>query len=192
MKNLYKLKTFVFDALLTRENLTLLEKEGIYLDTSISDNTVERVVENSFSPRLWNNANKMAAVYKSIFCVENMLRDFIVERLSENHGIDWWNTTVPDKVKREVDKLKREEEKNKYYSNRSSSNIGYTMLGNLTQIIISNWDDFSDVIPNQAWIKSRMDDLEMSRNIIMHTGILPDIELDRVDSIVRDMIRQLS
>lgn len=42
------------------------------------------------------------------------------------------------------------------------------MLGNLGQIVIANWDDFSDIIPNQAWLMSRMDDLEMSRNIIMH------------------------
>ena len=41
------------------------------------------------------------------------------------------------------------------------------MLGNLGQIVIANWDDFSDIIPNQAWLMSRMDDLEMSRNIIM-------------------------
>ncbi|EAC2498111.1 hypothetical protein IU00_03235 [Listeria monocytogenes] len=51
-------------------------------------------------------------------------------------------------------------ELNKYYSNRSDALIGYTMLGNLTQLII-NWDDFSDIIPSQAWIQSKMDDLEI-------------------------------
>ena len=65
-------------------------------------------------------------------------------------------------------------------------------LANYAQIIINNWDDFSDIIPNQAWINSRMDDLEMARNIIMHTGVLPNMELERVDSIVRDMLRQLN
>lgn len=43
----------------------------------------------------------------------------------------------------------------------------------------------------QAWITSRMDDLEMSRNIIMHTGLLPDIEMERIESIVRDLTKQL-
>ena len=38
---------------------------------------------------------------------------------------------------------------------------------------------------------SRMDDLEMSRNIIMHTGILPQDEIERIDSIVRDILRQI-
>ena len=192
MSNISNLKQFVFDALLTRENLNLLEKDGIYLDSSLSDNKVDRIVENSFSPKLWNNANNMSEVYKSIFCVENMMREFIVERLSENHGMEWWEECVPAKVKKEVEKLKKEEENNKYYSNRSTSNIGYTMLGNLTQIIINNWDDFSDIVPNQSWINSRMDDLEMARNIIMHTGFLPEIELERVESIVRDLLRQLN
>lgn len=66
-----------------------------------------------------------------------------------------------------------------------------TMLGNLWQIVIANWDDFSDIIPNQAWLMSRMDDLEMSRNIIMHTGELPADEIDRIESIVRDLLRQI-
>ena len=33
------------------------------------------------------------------------------------------------------------------------------MLGNLWQIVIANWDDFSDIIPNQAWLMSRMDEM---------------------------------
>jgi len=33
--------------------------------------------------------------------------------------------------------------------------------------------------------------LEMSRNIIMHTGGLPADEIDRIESIVRDLLRQI-
>jgi hypothetical protein len=65
------------------------------------------------------------------------------------------------------------------------------MFGNLAQIIITNWEDFSDLFPDQAWISARFNDLEMSRNIIMHTGILPQIEIDRIESIARDWIRQV-
>jgi hypothetical protein len=61
----------------------------------------------------------------------------------------------------------------------------------LAQTIIANWDDFSDLFPDQAWINSRFNDLEMSRNIIMHTGTLPQIEVERIESIVRDWIRQV-
>ncbi len=98
---------------------------------------------------------------------------------------------MPSSIKSNVDTLKKKEAKNKYYSNRFDSEIGYTMLGNLGQIIINNWEDFSDIIPNQAWLSSRMDDLEMSRNIIMHTGTLPQVEIERIESIVRDLLRQI-
>lgn len=98
---------------------------------------------------------------------------------------------MPKKIRDAVVDLKKKEEKNKYHSNRSSNEIGYTMLGNLGQIIIANWNDFSDIVPNQAWLTSRMDDLEMSRNIIMHTGVLPTDEIERIESIVRDLLRQI-
>lgn len=133
----------------------------------------------------------MSSVYQSIFCIENTLRNFIVERMSERHGLDWWAQTVPKKIKEDVERLKTREEKNKFFSGRSDLEIGYTMMGNLGQIIINNWDDFSDIIPSQAWLMSRMDDLEMARNIVMHTGILPQIEMERITSIVRDILRQI-
>jgi len=186
-----KIKEFVFNGMLVEDTLHGLEKEGINVINDSDQKTVCRVTETDFSPRLWYNASKMASVYIALYCAENMLRDFIVDRLSEVKGVNWWDESVPKKVKDEVEKLKERESKNKYYSNRSNTNIGYTMLGNLTQIIISNWENFSDIIPTQAWITSRMDDLEMSRNIIMHTGLLPDIEMDRIESIVRDLTKQL-
>lgn len=186
-----KLKEFVFNGMLVKDSLEGLENQGIKVIEKTDETQINRVMESDFSPRLWYNATKMSAVYIALYCAENMLRDFIVDRLSEIKGVDWWEKSVPKKVKDKVQKLKDKEEKNKYYSNRANSNIGYTMLGNLTQIIIQNWDDFSDIIPNQAWITSRMDDLEMSRNIIMHTGLLPEIEMERIESIVRDLIKQL-
>lgn len=185
------LKEFVFNALLVQDSFNALEKEGISVSASGDFTSVSRVVERDFSPRVWHDALNMSSVYTALYCIENTIRNFIVERMSERHGIDWWEIKVPKKIIDVVTSLKRQEEKNKYHSNRSSNEIGYTMLGNLGQIIIANWDDFSDIIPNQAWLTSRMDDLEMSRNIIMHTGMLPTDEIDRIESIVRDLLRQI-
>lgn len=55
------------------------------------------------------------------------------------------------------------------------------MFGNLAQTIIGNWDEFSALFPNQAWVTSRFNDLEVSHNIIMHTGTLRQIEVDRIE-----------
>lgn len=187
-----ELRQFVFNGLLLYDSLETLEKQkGISVFECGDLTQVSRVVEADFSPTVWNNAINMSSVYQAIFCIENTLRNFIVERMSERHGLSWWDESVPGNIKKAVEKLKKEELKNKFFSSRSDSEIGYTMLGNLGQIIINNWDDFSDIIPSQAWLTSRMDDLEMARNIVMHTGVLPQIEIDRIASIVRDLLRQI-
>lgn len=185
------LRQFVFNGLLLQDSFDALQKEGISISAPGDFQQVTRVVEADFSPRIWHDATDMASVYQAIFCIENTLRKFIVERMSERHGLDWWEENVGSKIKKAVKALKDKEEKNKFFSSRSDSEIGYTMLGNLGQIIIDNWDDFSDIIPSQAWLSSRMDDLEMARNIVMHTGVLPQVEIDRISSIVRDILRQI-
>jgi len=186
-----KIKEFVFNALLLQDSLRSLEKEGISVLHSDDITPINRVIEAGFSPRVWNDAINMSSIYTALYCIENTIRNFIVERMSERYGIDWWDMKVTKSIKDQLAKLKEKESKNRYYSNRSDTEIGYTMLGNLAQIIIANWEDFSDIIPNQAWLTSRMDDLEMSRNIIMHTGVLPQVEIERIDSIVRDLFRQI-
>jgi len=149
------------------------------------------VDEVGFSPRTLYDARKMASVFTAFFCLENSARDLIAERLLARKGTDWWNTSVPAKINTAVERLKEKESRNRYHAPRSAALIGYTMFGNLAQIIIANWDEFSDLFPDQAWITSRFNDLEMSRNIIMHTGVLPQLEVERIESIVRDWIRQV-
>lgn len=187
-----EIREFVFNGMLLQDSFKTLEKSGISVIGENDFEAVSRVVENDFSPRIWKNAIDMSSVYQEIYCIENMIRNFIVERMSERYGLNWWDEKVSSKIKKSVEALKKKEEKNKFFSSRSNSEIGYTMMGNLGSIITDNWEDFSDIIPNQAWLTSRMDDLEMARNIVMHTGVLPQIEIDRIDSIVRDIMRQIS
>lgn len=185
------IRQFVFSGLLLQDSFDTLEKEGIVVRKSGDLAPVSRVVEADFSPKIWHDANNMASVYQAIFCIENTIRSFIVERMSERYGLNWWEEKVSTGIKRDVTKLKEKEAKNKFFTSRSDSEIGYTMMGNLGQIITDNWEDFSDIIPNQAWLNSRMQDLEMARNIVMHTGILPQDEIERITSIVRDILRQI-
>ncbi len=168
--------------LTTFKTLTNLAKFG----------TSPRVKENDFSPILIHDAERMATVYALFYCLENAVRELISDRLSERYGTGWWSTTcVSEKIKKSANDLKEKEEKNKYHIPRASSMIGYTMFGNLSQLIVNNWQDFSDFFPDQHWVSSRLNDLELSRNIIMHTGFLPEIEIGRIESISRDWIRQV-
>lgn len=186
-----RLKQFVFNGILVQDSLTHLESAGISVRGAAATPPVIKVDESEFSPRIVYDAGKMSSVFTAFFCLENAVRELITERLLERKGVEWWDRVVPTKIRTAVEKLKEKESKNRYHTQRSIAMIGYTMFGNLGQIIIANWDDFSDLFPDQAWVTSRFNDLEMSRNIIMHTGVLPQIEVERIESIVRDWIRQV-
>lgn len=183
----------ILNSLLLSDTLTRLEAEqGINVrgDRVANPESRETAAED-FSPQIRTQATAMQAVYVKFFCLENAARELIAQRLSERHGLGWWDAKVPSKIRDNVEKLKKKEELNKYLSSRSSTPIGYTFFGNLAQIIVANWDDFADLFPDQAWINSRFNDLEMCRNIIMHTNVLPSVEVSRIDSLVRDWLSQV-
>jgi hypothetical protein len=183
------LRQFVFDGLLLSDEFRRLREQGISVDGGAEDVIIDRVADTGFSPRIISSAKGMASVYILLFSIENSARELIAERLRERKGVSWWDS-VPAKIRDKVQELKSKEQSNRYHTERSTEFLGYTFFGNLAQIIVANWDDFSDLFPNQAWITSRFNDLELSRNIIMHTGILPPFEVERVDSIARDWLRQ--
>ncbi|OIR19750.1 hypothetical protein GALL_06340 [mine drainage metagenome] len=184
------MRQFVFNALLAENSLAQLADEGIAIRGTATPPTIA-VDDFGFGPRITYDAKKMSSVFSAFFCMENSARELIAERLMSRKGVDWWNTATPKKIRDAVEKLKQKEAMNRYHATRSTALIGYTLFGNLAQIIIANWDDFSDLFPDQAWVTSRFNDLEMSRNIIMHTGTLPQIEVDRIESILRDWSRQV-
>lgn len=191
MENSKKLKEFIFNGLLLDDSLDNLEDSGISVRDGQKLKGVTRIQETDFSPKIIYNATKMSSVFTVFFCLENSVRELIQERLAERFGPTWWTDKIPTKIRDNVTKLKDKESKNRYHAQRSANDIGYTFFGQLCQIIINNWDDFSDLFPDQHWINSRFNDLEMSRNIIMHTGLLPEIEIERIESICRDWIRQV-
>lgn len=188
---LNELKNGVFKTMLLDDSLTRLEEIGISVRGISSPEPLAEVKISDFSPAIRHKALQMQHVYVSFFCLENAVRELIMQRLAEHHGADWWNLKVPVKIREAVTKLREKEKKAKYHAQRADNDVGYTTFGQLSQIIISNWDDFSDLFPDQPWITARFSDLEMSRNIIMHTNVLPVIEIDRIDSIVRDWLRQV-
>jgi hypothetical protein len=191
MKDSKKLKEFIFNGLLLDDTLDKLAESGISVREGQKIVGVSRINETDFSPRIIYNATKMSSVFMVFYCLENAVRELIQERLAERHGLTWWSDKIPKSIRENVEKLKDKEKVNRYHAQRSANNIGYTFFGQLCQIIINNWDDFSDLFPDQHWINSRFNDLEMSRNIIMHTGNLPEIEIERIESICRDWLRQV-
>lgn len=153
---------------------------------------IENIETNLLPSNLSENATKMAReVYPLIYVLENLLRNFISSKLSKKHGNDWWNKKVSSGIKREVDGRKRSEGKNRWHSKRGEHDIFYTDFGDLKNIIINNWQDFRDIFPRVEWVSNKLDEIEMSRNIIAHNNLLPDREIKRLRLYFDDFRKQI-
>ena len=82
-----------------------------------------------------------------------------------------------------------EDAKFRWHGARGSTEINYCDFGDLSSIIVTNWDIFEDVLGNMEWTKATLNSLEKSRNI-MHVGALAKEDVERIDINIRDWIRQ--
>ena len=55
-----------------------------------------------------------------------------------------------------------------------------------------NWEYFEPYFESQEWINAVFSDLEKSRNVIMHSGVLDEFDIIRVGVNVRDWLRQIN
>lgn len=133
----------------------------------------------------------MTYAYCLFFCFENAVRDLVAQRLNERKGPNWWTTAVPSKVQQRVEGKKNEIEENKWHQTTIGADINHTLFGDLASIIISQWQEFDELFPDQHGVQLRLNELERSRNVIAHGNVLPDSEIERLEQYLRDWLRQV-
>lgn len=143
-----------------------------------------------FPAEVVDRAEKMAYVYGLIYCFENAVRDLTAQRLEERKGAQWWDA-IPDKVRKYVEDRQKEAEENKWHETTVEANIDYTLFGQLASIFKTLWQDFDDLFPSQQWIVQRLEELERSRNVVMHGNILPPSEIERIERYLTDWLKQV-
>jgi hypothetical protein len=94
-------------------------------------------------------------------------------------------------MKKKYEDRKVTEEKNQWHIGRNTHPIFYLDFGDLGLLIINHWADFKDLLPNQAWLQSRIQEAERTRNVIAHTNTLAPEEGDRLEMYLRDWVRQI-
>ena len=144
-----------------------------------------------FSTPIRTQAVKMGALYQAFFCFENAVREFVADRLNESLGADWWQKGTTSAIRQRVEQRRRKEQENRWHSPRGDSEIAYADFGDLSSIITNNWAFFEDVFPDQDWIRTRLADLEMSRNVIAHNGVLNGREITRITLYLKDWVMQV-
>ena len=127
-----------------------------------------KITDPLLPKKLVDEATKMAGVYPVVYVFENSVRNLVSSVMTTKYGEKWWDVKVGAKVKGIVRERIEKEDKNRWHGRRGAHPIFYTDIGDLKSVITGNWPDFQDIFPNQQWVAGKIDEIEMSRNVIAH------------------------
>lgn len=132
----------------------------------------------------------MSNNYAIFYCLENSIREILIQRLEEQHGEDWWNLAVPEVVRNNAEK-NRKKEWSSGVTPRSSELIDYTNFGELGEIIKINWQVFGDMFRDARAVEKVLAMLNTLRAPIAHCKSLAEDEELRLHLGLRDWFRQM-
>ncbi len=186
------LNDFAFRGLLGRTCVSELQERGLLRQPSAT--SAERADHDLMAPvpeAIRMGSLAMQRNYRLLFVFENVIREFILTRLSETDGETWFDSRGSAAMKQKVQERKDKEQKNQWHVGRNSHPIYYLDFGDLGALITTHWVVFKDFFENQAWVLSRIQEAERTRNVIAHTNVLDDGESQRLEMYLRDWIKQV-
>ncbi len=192
MIDLSDVRNWLFKGLAVEQFLGRLEEDGLAVRAENDPGAIQRVMPlEDFSGEVRQGAMRALPAFLAFFCLENAARELVRERLTQLHGVDWWNTHVSSAIRQKVETRREKEGENRWHTQRGAYELNYTDFGDLALILQQNWSDFADLFPDQNWITARLRELEQSRNVIAHNNVLDDREIDRIRMYLADWIRQV-
>jgi len=156
----------------------------------ISAQTVEGVYYPQFNAAVRAEAAQMAKHYEVFYSLEKSIRALVSETIevAEKTG-EWWSSArVPVNIQIEV-KSRIQKELDAGVTRRSSDELDYTTFGELSVIVISNWDIFGGLFNSKKAVEKVMASLNALRNPIAHCSPLAEDEQLRLQLTVRDWFR---
>jgi hypothetical protein len=187
-----ELQNLVFRGLLLESTFDELEAIGVRTGGGQEEDQEDgSIALEDFSASIRIQALKMSSVYQAFFCFENSVRELVEDRLSESLGKDWWVLATSVELRRKVEDRKKKETANRWHGPRAESFIAYADFGDLSRIITNRWSLFEDLFPDQDWVRTRLSDLELSRNVIAHNGVLNGREITRITLYLKDWVMQV-
>jgi hypothetical protein len=187
-----RINEFVFKGIMANHAKRELETAGLLRTPSMT--LEERKDQDLFaavSASVRGASIQMQRCYRLLFAFENLVREFIADRFLESDGPDWFVKRVTATMKKKYEDRKAAEQKNQWHAGRNTHAIYYLDFGDLGLLIINHWPDFKDLLPNQAWLQSRIQEVERTRNVIAHTNTLTPEEGDRLEMYLRDWVKQV-
>ena len=164
---------------------------GIHLrNRRDSEERIDQTYYPQFVERHRNEAARMSTNYAIFYCLENSIREIITQRLEEESGPNWWDTAVPEAVRKNAASNQRKELASGV-TPRSTDLIDYTNFGELGEIIKSNWNIFGDMFRDVKAVERVLATLNTLRAPIAHCNALAEDEELRLHLGLRDWFRQM-
>lgn len=184
-----RIRDFVFRGLLFESESEIFRRAGIKVGIDIGETEEQLLLEalTPFGVQRRNDALEMARLYAVLHAFENEVRSLIRDTLDEQKGTDWWDTTaVPNSVKKIAETRQKTAEKDSWLEGAKGDRSEFVDFGDLSSIILQNWDLFKNLMPSQDWIKQRMTELEKARNFVAHNRMLLPGEFQRIYMYISD------
>lgn len=186
----FDLYSFVYRGVLTEE---ALDKGGrlqrTHFGTADAQPLQQSLSYDYLDADLLAEAQRMSVVYAAMHAFENSVRVTVTKAMAEAHGETWWDK-VPERIRKSAKNRMEEDSKFRWHGARGASEINYCDFGDLSSIIVTNWELFEDLLGNMEWAKATLNALEKSRNIVMHGGSVAKEDVERIGMNIRDWIRQ--
>ncbi|NTW96619.1 MAG: hypothetical protein HGB31_08380 [Erysipelotrichaceae bacterium] len=192
------LYSFAFRGLLAEESLDKAGRQRYTPDSQYySEELAKKLFLNEIDEKYVQQSKSMIIVFTAISAFENATREFVYSVLLETYKHEWWVKGIQTSIREKADKRKETESRVKWHVNRGDAMMSYLEFGDLTKIICStiNWQLFEPYFAfsnSQEWVRTIFDDIEKSRNVIMHSGVLDDFDISRVGMSIRDWLHQIN
>lgn len=192
MKRLDAVRLFGMTNLAIEADIRRVEREaGVDLGHIRQEKQPGDDLYEQFSQKLRDEAEMMQRHYAVFYCLENSIRELIVERLSELYGQNWWDEHVPQVV-RENCKKNRDKEVEAGFTPRSDQMIDYSTFGELGEIFKRNADTFGEMFRDLTAVGRILSNLNTLRGPIAHCKPLAGDEVTRLYLAMSDWYRQMS
>lgn len=157
--------------------------------------SIESEKLNILAADLLENGRRMSQAYVILYCLENLLREFIDKTLVTAVGTDYEVASkgvISSKLRGNTQKRKDEEAKRKWLPLRGNKLIFYFDFIDLSDLIERNWSVFETSFPSLSWIKGKLEELYNIRCIIAHNGTrLDDDNFDLLNADYKQIVKQI-
>lgn len=189
-----RINDFAFRGLMAKHSIKDMQLSGLLRSPAASN--VERAEQDYYAPvteLIRTSSIEMARNYRLLYVFENLVRDFINTRFTEeDRTTSWFQNRSNAAMQKKVEERKKGEEKHQWHTGRNEGPLHYLDFSDLGLLIINHWVVFKDFFPKQSWVTTRIDEAERSRNVIAHTNLLSSEESQRLEMYLRDWIRQIA